>query len=899
MAILKFDKKKDFVNRFTLHPSRSFTSASDGTTTGSIKLTQFPIRTRVDLDDASTFEQGVRKSLRTDSLAAGINANAFDDIDGTNTYFEHLAIGTGSAEDPSVAPAVMSAVKNVNNYGPDTKYLNVTRYASYLETATLPLNDYDPATLDISISSTGSFYKNSIRKHMFVDNVGTFRKCDWAYSNANTINFFTASSVESAAAVIYPDPTGSDGLASYRPDSGFTFEFCINPRYTTDAESLAFHAGTILHYSSAYALSLITGSSTGVDGRPDGFRLLLQLSSSADNPPSSLAIDAAPVAGKEMVYSSSDNSLTRGKWHHVAVRWGGLSGLDPVQEGTGSFVIDGVVNTEFVIPSASITAPPGETDFVGTAGREDANALFIGNYFNGPNIGANATAGFFNSNASTRDGVLEIQGAAGSLTVDPTSYGFTNKLNAELHELRVFKEFRDIDQINAYKGVGFGESQFATEKTGSLKLYVPPFFVMESPKAKRFLRLFGLVDNANPAFTPFNVTMSFNNEGFVLNHSNFFRDFVTKRYPRFFNLTGSTSTTPVNTRHANDQLRSDSAMNARNFLILPNDNGSFSPDYTLLKTGTFTLQPTTSSLLRRFTNDRSITDLSIISLNRMLDGRSPKKYAGSAASGSLYESTYPDVNVDGRDRLIQAFWNDRRFVTSPESIGVTAWDGVLNSDIVIGSSWDTEILYDGADRTDSPATPAQTKREFYVFEATGDESSNQVAFFNIPNVFYGQAIKPGTLTIRDTNLIGSDSKVSVVLKDDGFGSLYRANSPDPNKLHSVGNVFYSDGVVVVKSPHLFQFGSGSYSLDFKGTQDVFNREMLVEAPKNLLNTSSNPTFQKLAPTDDANETADEFVYITTVLLHDEDLNVIGRAALSQPVVKRVTDGITFRLKKDF
>jgi len=897
VAILKFDKKKDFVNRFTVHPSRSFTSASNGTVTGSIKLTQFPIRTRVDLDDASTFEQGVRKSLRTDALAAGINATAFDATDGTNTYFEHLATGTGSAEDPSVASNVISAVRNVSNYGPDTKHLNITRYTPYLETVSLPTT-FGGSTTELSISSTGSFYKNSIRKRLFVDNVGTFRKCDWAYSNAHTINFFTASSVNANCSVIYPDPTGSDGSANYRPDSGFTFEFCINPRYTTDEDTSAFNAGTILHYSSAYALSLVTGSSTAIDGRPDGFRLLLQLSSSADVLPNSLAIDAAPSAGREMVYSSSDNSLTHGKWHHVAVRWGGL-GINSTQDGTGSFVIDGVVDTKFVIPSASITAPPGEAAFVGLDDREDANALFVGNYFDGTNAGSNAIAGFFNSNASTREGITKIEGAAGSLTVDPTSFGFTNKLNAELHEIRIFKEFRDIDQINAYKGVGFGETQFAIEKSGSLKLYVPPFFVVESPSARRFLRLFNLSSNPNPAYTPFNVTMSFNNEGFVLNHSNFFRDFVTKRYPRFFNLTGSTSTTPVNTSHANDQLRSDAAMNARNFLILPNDNGSFSPDYTLLKTGTFTLQPTTSSLLRRFTNDRSITDLSIISLNRMLDGRETKKQGAIAASGSLYESTYPGVNSDGAAELVQAFWNDRHFETSPVSQGASDWSTVLDSAVLIGPVFNSRILFDGADRTISPTTPGETKRRFYVFEATGDESSNQVAFFSIPNVFYGQAIKPGTLTIRDTNLTGSDSKVSIILKDDGFGSLYRANSPDPNKLHSVGNVFYNDGVVVVKSPHLFQFGSGSYSLDFRGTQDVFNREMLIEAPKNLLNTSSNPTFQKLAPTDDANETADEFVYITAVLLHDEDLNVIGRATLSQPVVKRVTDGITFRLKKDF
>jgi len=169
----------------------------------------------------------------------------------------------------------------------------------------------------------------------------------------------------------------------------------------------------------------------------------------------------------------------------------------------------------------------------------------------------------------------------------------------------------------------------------------------------------------------------------------------------------------------------------------------------------------------------------------------------------------------------------------------------------------------------------------------------------VSNIFYGKGIKPGTVTVSDTNLTGSNNKISIVLKDDGFGSLYRANSPTPNKLHSVGNVFYNNGIIAIKSPHLFQFGSGSFSIDFQGTQDVFNREILIEAPKNLLNASSNPTFQKLAPTDDANETADEFVYITTVLLHDEDMNVIGRATVADPIVKRTTDAITFRLKKDF
>ena len=880
MAILKFDKSLDFVNRFTLHPSRSYTSSSSGIM-GTIKLTSVKEGRRLSLRADSITNYNTIRANSASRLSSSIyGASPRTDFEGEFYDANNDAVGLFGAINTMVNEG--SAI-----YGPDKKYFDITRFTPYLETLTLS-STTKPNTYTLSISSTGSFRKNTIRKQIFRDNAGIFRKCDWAYSNAHTINFFTASSVEANCAIIYPDPTGSDGTAKYRPDAGFTFEFYINPRYTTDNDTSSFNAGTIIHYSSAYAISLATGSSKDINGLPNGYRLLLQLSSSADVNPSSIAFNAAPSTGREMIYSSSDNALTKNTWHHVAIRWGGIS----AQNGTGSFVIDGNIDTEFVIPSASITAPPGLTTYVGITGREDANALFLGNYFDGTNTLTNAIAGFFNSKVNTREGLIEIQGAGGSLIDDPTSYGFTNKLNAELHELRIYKKYRDLKQINNFKNVGFGESQFSIEKSGSLALYVPPFFVMESPIHKRFLRAFNLSSSPKPASTPYNVTMSFNTEGYILNHSNFFRDFVTHRYPRFFNLTGSTSLT-IDDRHVNDQLRDDTSMVARNFLIMPNDNGGFSPDYTLLKTGTFTNTPDSTSILRRFVNDRSRTDLSIITLNRMLDGRKPKKQPSSDVGDSLYEPTYPSTDpTDG------AFYNDRQF----EYVSIEDdWNDTLNSPMIIGKQFESNIMFkpNGLDRMQSPHTPSSTARGFYVFEATGDESSNQAVFFNVSNIFYGKRIKPGTLTISDTGLIGSDNKINMTLKDDGFGNLYRSNAPTPNRLHSVGNVFYNEGIIAIKSPHLFQFGSGSFNIDFNGIQDVINREMLIEAPKNLLNVSSNPTYLKLAPTDNANETADEFVYITTILLHDKDMNVIGRTTLSEPIVKRITDAITFRLKKDF
>ena len=52
----------------------------------------------------------------------------------------------------------------------------------------------------------------------------------------------------------------------YSPAEGFTFSFYINPRYTNKRGS-DFRAGTILHMSSTYAVSLVTGSSRDHNGQ--------------------------------------------------------------------------------------------------------------------------------------------------------------------------------------------------------------------------------------------------------------------------------------------------------------------------------------------------------------------------------------------------------------------------------------------------------------------------------------------------------------------------------------------------------------------------------------------------------------------------------------------------------
>jgi hypothetical protein len=60
-----------------------------------------------------------------------------------------------------------------------------------------------------------------------------------------------------------------------------------------------------------------------------------------------------------------------------------------------------------------------------------------------------------------------------------------------------------------------------------------------------------------------------------------------------------------------------------------------------------------------------------------------------------------------------------------------------------------------------------------------------------------------------------------------------------------------------------------------------------------------PSYLPLTASDYANEAGGPMVYITRVNFHDENLNVVGRAELAQPVSKRLSDKFLIKVKFDF
>jgi len=802
---------------------------------------------------------------------------------------------------------------------------------------------------------------------------------NYSYTNYHSLNFFTSShtntlhghSVVSSSVLIYPCMTSSNRTdqgphltgttrftGRYCPEGAFTFDFYINPRYSNDGpvgqgagdSNNSFNAGTIFHMSSTFAVSLISGSSVDEFGKCDGYRLLLQLSHSAGYPPSRFTITASsnnPVYNGNLArykdrdfryaFLSPDNSLQRNKWHHVAIRWGTKN----INDGTGSFFIDGNEVSRFCIPETSIaqtvftlTDDHAEDNRVNSylraAGKIDADsnqpisdpdALFIGNFYEGKNTtGSNATSinRFFNWKAQNLEGFSQGQnsGQQKGLHIedgDPKSYAFNHPLNAEVHDLKIYASYRTSDQI-------LTSSRHGPENSDDLLFYLPPFFVKEGFDRRFFGTAVQTIkkhqvahDQANDSFfdtylsRPFNAGLSMTVDSTLINLENFCRDLVQGVYPRLLFLTASAiSDVEMQTQYDNkekpwrfpngsvsapqrrvsDLLFSTASLAKRCLTILPCDNGKFLPNYSLILSGANDSKPTSGSEMSLFVDDYGHSDISSISLKNLFtqtptamtlipDGGSSvdtivdtlNYYTGTGVSG-LYDSWRGSSSGFGDGDM------------SDENTGPLASPDRPNGAICFEST--------------------SSIPRFMVYQATQDSSSNEVVIFNIPNLFYGNRISPGTFKLSDKNLSGSRGKVSMTLKDDGFGTLYRADSITENaKFNCVGNIFYEEGLVLIKSPHLVHFGKREFEMEFKGDQNIHVMSVNVPCEPGLVNSSSNPAFKSLSASFDANDYNNEFVYITSVYLHDDNFNVIMKANLAQPVVKRESDEFLFRIKMDF
>ena len=164
----------------------------------------------------------------------------------------------------------------------------------------------------------------------------------------------------------------------------------------------------------------------------------------------------------------------------------------------------------------------------------------------------------------------------------------------------------------------------------------------------------------------------------------------------------------------------------------------------------------------------------------------------------------------------------------------------------------------------------------------------------MPQIYYGNRIHPGSIELTFQTVSGKE--ITIV---DSDGVLYRKNTRHDNTPCKVGHVDYANGLLCVFSPLLTELGLTNYDIKFKGEKNLHVMQLDIPCDAGVANISQHPTYKKLRPTGNANESDGNVTFISTIYLHDENLNIIGKVNLAQPVQKREEDSFIFRVKLDF
>jgi len=197
---------------------------------------------------------------------------------------------------------------------------------------------------------------------------------------------------------------------------------------------------------------------------------------------------------------------------------------------------------------------------------------------------------------------------------------------------------------------------------------------------------------------------------------------------------------------------------------------------------------------------------------------------------------------------------------------------------------------------------------------------NEFRVVHIPSLYYGRAIATGSVRLECNSFLSQS--IQRILVDDGRGGLYLSGSATSASFpadkenyrgvhwNKVGNVFYSEGLIVIRDPALLNFGEVNPSsqmpndllrVSFAGQQRVPTKVFMCRingAATNASNNSSFTTFDsgsnKLRVIRDNPTT-----YVTAVGLYNKERKLVGIAKLAQPVRNRERDKINVRLKLDF
>ncbi len=107
---------------------------------------------------------------------------------------------------------------------------------------------------------------------------------------------------------------------------------------------------------------------------------------------------------------------------------------------------------------------------------------------------------------------------------------------------------------------------------------------------------------------------------------------------------------------------------------------------------------------------------------------------------------------------------------------------------------------------------------------------NEIAVFSIPQEFYGEGLKIGTVSLTD-----DPTGANITYTDDGYSNLIDSAS------NIKGNIFYDRGLIVVTDGVVSGSTFDTYFLNFRSTKTIFENEIFLSVLENEFNYSQNPS----------------------------------------------------------
>jgi hypothetical protein len=259
---------------------------------------------------------------------------------------------------------------------------------------------------------------------------------------------------------------------------------------------------------------------------------------------------------------------------------------------------------------------------------------------------------------------------------------------------------------------------------------------------------------------------------------------------------------------------------------------------------------------------------------------------------------------EDQDEVPLYFASEPTGTFADDSLGETS-NGVYKQ--VLYRSIKAQFYFNPA--TSSILTEVGRRRSY----ASTDERvlEDELAVLTIPQRYYGEGIKPGSVTFTTG---------SVTYTDDGYSNLTRTDSGVETIL---GNIFYDRGMIVLTKDVVSGSSFTEYDLDYRSTQTIYENEIFLSVNEGEFNVSTNPTalsefeyesgiivtsgsydprnnytqsyfnvtrgiinpiFWEYDNSSSQDPTGSYLApYITTIGLYDDELNMVAVAKLPEPI----------------